>query len=164
MVICNALNERRWKWKFLTWHCIDDKEESDSCFLSLFLMCRDWKIVWWKLRGRGRCLFGVNFKIKLNLVIRLCQNVLEDCIICIWLFYCGNSNSWQIVSVQWGPSRQDLWLFLTANSKISSSSSSLFLIQFQFNLISLSHRVILRYFQNIDNDTSSSHIHDGSTH
>ena len=90
-------------------------------------------------KEEGIVLFGVNFKIKLNLVIGICKNVLEDCIICIWLFYCGNSYSWQIVSVRWGPRRQDLWLFLATNSKISSSSSSLFPIQFQFYLISLSH-------------------------
>ena len=76
------MNERRWKWRFLTWHCVDDKEESDSYFLSLFLMCRDWRIVWWKLRGRRSCLFGVNFKTKLNLVIglvKMCWKIVKMC-------------------------------------------------------------------------------------
>ena len=34
-------------------------------------------------KEEGIVLFGVNFKIKLNLVIGICKNVLEDCIICI---------------------------------------------------------------------------------
>ena len=127
-----------WKIVKMCWRIVRWKLRGRGrCLFGLVKTC--WRIVRWKLQGRGHCLFGVNFKIKLNRVIGICKNVLEDCIICIWLFYCGNSNSWQIVSVRWGPRRQDLWLFLATNSKISSSSSSLFPIQFQFYLISLSH-------------------------